>query len=64
VVYDFREITDLDIYHSIKKSGPEDQSRSQLLKLILEEAMEIVIEDHREKKFDETIPYVEKHSKP
>jgi hypothetical protein len=34
VAYDFRKITDLDIYRSIKKSGPDDQSRSQRLKLI------------------------------
>jgi hypothetical protein len=45
VAYDFQKITDLDIYRSIKKSGPEDQSRSQILKLILEEAIEIVMEN-------------------
>jgi hypothetical protein len=51
---DFRKISDLAIYHSIKKTkifGPFiDPSRSQLLKLILDEAMEIIIENHREKK--------------
>jgi hypothetical protein len=55
VAYDFRKITDLAIYLSIKKSGPDDQSRSQLSKLILEEAMEIVIENHGENKLDGTI---------
>jgi hypothetical protein len=46
VVNDFRKITDLAIYRSIKKYGPDDQSRSQLLKLILDEAMEIIIKNH------------------
>jgi hypothetical protein len=55
VVYDFRKITDLAIYRSIKKSGPYDQLQSQLLKLIMEEATEIVIENHGEKKLDGTI---------
>jgi hypothetical protein len=55
VVYDFRKITHLAIYRSIKKSGPGDQLRSQLLKLILEETTEIVIENQREKKLDGTI---------
>jgi hypothetical protein len=41
--YDFQKITELAIYQSIKKSDPDDQSQSQLLKLIPEEAMEIVI---------------------
>jgi hypothetical protein len=49
---DFRKITDLAIYRSIKKiktSGPYIyQSLSQLLKLIMNEAMEIIIESHGE----------------
>jgi hypothetical protein len=55
VVYDFRNITDLAIYRSIKKYGSEDQSRYQILKNILEEGMGIVIENHGEKKLDGTI---------
>jgi hypothetical protein len=43
VTYNFQKITDLAVYRSIKKSGPDDQSRSQLLKLIVEEAREILI---------------------
>jgi hypothetical protein len=55
VAYDFWKITDLEIYRSIKKYGREDQSRSQLSKLIMEESMEIVIENHGEKKLYGTI---------
>jgi hypothetical protein len=55
VAYDFQKITNLAIYRSIKKYGPEEQSRSQLLKLILEESMKIVIENDGEKKLDGTI---------
>jgi hypothetical protein len=55
VAFYFRKITDLAIYRYINKSDTDDQSRSQPLKLILEEAMEITIENRGENKLDGTI---------
>jgi hypothetical protein len=40
------KITNLDLYRTLKKADSESQSRSQLMKLILQEVMGIIIEDH------------------
>jgi hypothetical protein len=40
------KITNLALYRTLKKADSESQSRSQLVKLILQEVMEIIIEDH------------------
>jgi hypothetical protein len=50
--YDFQKIADMAIYRPIMKSGPDSQSRSWLLKLIVEEAIEIITENHRERKLE------------
>jgi hypothetical protein len=42
----FTKITNLALYRTLKKTDLESQSNSQLVKLILQEVMEIVIEDH------------------
>jgi hypothetical protein len=42
----FKNITNLDLYRTLKKADSESQSRSQCVKLILQEVMEIIIEDH------------------
>jgi hypothetical protein len=42
----FTKIKNLTLYRTLKKSDLESQSRSQLVKIILQEVMEIVIEDH------------------
>ena len=55
VAYDFLKITDFAIYGSIMKSRSEEKSRSQLLEIIVKDAMEIVIESHRAKKLKGTM---------
>jgi hypothetical protein len=42
----FTKITNLALYRNLKKADSEFQSRSQLVKLTLQEVMGIIIEDH------------------
>jgi hypothetical protein len=46
VTINFTKIRNMALYRTLKKADLESQSQSQLVKIILQEVMEIIIEDH------------------